>query len=189
MAWKYNVLVLANVTAASDELLAALKRRAERGQCGFTLLVPATGGGSAGREAAQKGLDAAVARDGGGGPGGQGLIGDPDPVVALHEVWDPRQFDEIVISTLPTGVSRWLDPRPPAPGGEAHRRSASSTWSRPRRGPPARTEHVPEPERYGVLSPLSAITGSAARAEARLQAGAGAGSAASSPDSAATFSR
>ena len=30
-------------------------------------------------------------------------------MVALHEVWDPRQFDEIVISTLPTGVSRWFE--------------------------------------------------------------------------------
>ena len=28
MGWKFNVLVLVNVTAVSDELLAALKRRA-----------------------------------------------------------------------------------------------------------------------------------------------------------------
>ena len=45
MAWKFSVLVVANVTAASDELLAALKNRAEHRECGFTVLVPATGGG------------------------------------------------------------------------------------------------------------------------------------------------
>ena len=48
MAWKFSVLVVANVTAASDELLAALERRSERGACGFTLLVPASGGGRQG---------------------------------------------------------------------------------------------------------------------------------------------
>ena len=40
MAWKFSVLVVANVTAASDELLAALKDRAERRRCAFRLLVP-----------------------------------------------------------------------------------------------------------------------------------------------------
>ncbi len=158
MAWKFNVLVLANVTAASDELLAALKRRAERGQCGFTLLVPATGGGSAGREAAQKGLDDAVARMEAEGLEVKSLIGDPDPVVALHEVWDPRQFDEIVISTLPTGASRWLALDLPHRVEKLTGVSVEHVVAAEPR-PPARTEQVPEPERYGVLSPLSAITG------------------------------
>ena len=27
--------------------------------------------------------------------------------VPLH-VWDPAKFDEIVVSTLPTGTSKWL---------------------------------------------------------------------------------
>lgn len=158
MAWKFSVLVVANVTAASDELLAALKRRAKRGQCGFTLLVPATGGGKPGREAAQKGLDAAVARIEGEGLEVEGIIGDPDPVVAVHDLWDPRRFDEIVISTLPTGASRWLALDLP------HRVEKLTgvpvehvVAAEPR--PPVRTEPVPAPERYGVLSPLSAITG------------------------------
>ena len=158
MAWKFNVLVLANVTATSDELLAALLRRAKRGQCGFTLLVPATGGGSAGREAAQQGLDAALARMEAEGLEVEGLIGDPDPVVALHEVWDPRRFDEIVISTLPTGVSRWLELHLPRRVEKLTGVSVEHVVAAAPRTP-ARTEAVPEPERYGVLSPLSAITG------------------------------
>ena len=158
MAWKFSVLVVANVTAASDELLVALKRRAEEGQCGFTLLVPATGGGKQGREAAQKRLDAALARMHAEGLEVKARIGDPDPVVALHDVWDPRQFDEIVISTLPTGASRWLALDLPhrvekITGVQVEHVVAAE----PR--PPVRTEQVPEPERYGVLSPLSAITG------------------------------
>jgi GABA permease len=158
MAWKYSVLVLANVTAASDELLAALVRRAERGQCGFTLLVPATGGGSAGREAAQKGIDAAVSRMEAEGLEVESMIGDPDPVVALHEVWDPRQFDEIVISTLPTGVSRWLAADLPHRVEKLTGVQVEHVVAKEPREP-ARTEQVPEPDRYGVLTPLSALTG------------------------------
>ena len=38
----------------------------------------------------------------------EGKVGDPDPVVAAMDVWDPMKFDEIVVSTLPTGSSRWM---------------------------------------------------------------------------------
>ena len=37
-----------------------------------------------------------------------GEVGDPDPLHAISDVLDRRQFDEIVISTLPSGISRWL---------------------------------------------------------------------------------
>jgi hypothetical protein len=158
MAWKFSVLVVANVTAASDELLAALARRAERGQCAFTLLVPATGGGREGREAAQARLDTAVKRIRGEGLEVEGVVGDADPVIAVHDIWDPRRFDEIVISTLPTGASRWLAVDLP------HRVEKFTgvqvehvVAAEPR--PPVHTEPVPEPDRYGVLSPLAAITG------------------------------
>jgi hypothetical protein len=158
MAWKFSVLVVANVTAASDELLAALKNRAEHRECGFTVLVPATGGGKAGREAAQAGLEEALERMRGAGLEVEGVVGDADPVIAVHDVWDPRRFDEIVISTLPTGASRWLAVDLP------HRVEKFTgvqvehvVAAEPR--PPVRTEPAPEPERYGVLSPLAAITG------------------------------
>jgi cytosine/adenosine deaminase-related metal-dependent hydrolase len=37
-----------------------------------------------------------------------GVVGDSNPLTAVRETWDPAKFDEIVVSTLPTGVSRWL---------------------------------------------------------------------------------
>jgi len=108
MAWHARVLVIANVTANSPDLLAALKERAERGPIDVTLLMPATGIGFAGREEAQGRLDEALEgwREAGFEP--KGIVGDPDPVVALHEAWDPRAYDEVIVSTLPGQASRWL---------------------------------------------------------------------------------
>jgi GABA permease len=37
-----------------------------------------------------------------------GDIGDPDPAKAIYEVLERRHFDEVALSTLPKGVSRWL---------------------------------------------------------------------------------
>ena len=36
MAWEFHVLVVANLTATSEELLAALRERADRDACRFT---------------------------------------------------------------------------------------------------------------------------------------------------------
>src|SRR5918999_412783 len=106
MTWKASVLVVANVTAASDELVEALRARAGRGPTEFTLLVPATGGSSTGREAARASLDTALERLAAAGLEATGAVGDPDPVVAVHETWDAGSFDEIVVATLPAGTSR-----------------------------------------------------------------------------------
>lgn len=38
----------------------------------------------------------------------EGEVGDPDPYTAAKNVLDRRTFDAIIVSTLPTGVSRWL---------------------------------------------------------------------------------
>ena len=43
MAWEFSLLVVANVTAESDELIDCLRDRAEQGACRFTLVMPATG--------------------------------------------------------------------------------------------------------------------------------------------------
>ena len=53
MAWHARVLVIANVTASSPDLLAALKERADRGPIEPTLLLPAARNGFAGREEAR----------------------------------------------------------------------------------------------------------------------------------------
>jgi len=37
-----------------------------------------------------------------------GEVGDADPIAAIHDAMNSRDFDEIVISTLPKRVSKWL---------------------------------------------------------------------------------
>lgn len=102
-----NVLVVANVTACSDELCEQLAERAAREPATFTLLVPATGAGG-GRIKARETVAHAVERLREAGLQADGHVGDADPIIAVTEVWDPRRYDEIVVSTLPIGSSKWL---------------------------------------------------------------------------------
>jgi hypothetical protein len=37
-----------------------------------------------------------------------GQVGDPDPVAAVRSVLEDHRFDEVIVSTLPSGLSRWL---------------------------------------------------------------------------------
>jgi hypothetical protein len=149
MPWEFHVLVVANVTATSDELLTALSERAKRGACRFTLVMPRSGTGAT--ERLKEALEAMRAA----GLGkADGRVGDPDPVVAAMDVWDPMAFDEIVVSTLPTGVSRWL-------GLDLPRRLQKLTGVTVRHvvaevEREVRWERPPEHEEYGVLSPLAA---------------------------------
>src|SRR5690349_21283383 len=106
MAWQTRALVVANHTADSEELLDALEQRARAGSIAFTLLVPC---GPSGRAEARGRLEEAVARMRARGLEVDGALGrDSDPIVAAHEAWDPAAMDEIVVCTLPTGVSKWL---------------------------------------------------------------------------------
>ena len=107
MAWKRNILVVANVTATSDELAAALTERAEQEATGYTLVVPATPFGG-GREAAEKTLQEALTKLREAGLDVHGMPGAPDPIVAVTDAWDPKRFDEIIVSTLPMRFSKWL---------------------------------------------------------------------------------
>ncbi len=107
VAWKKSILVVANVTALSDELLQALRQQAGAGSCGFTLVVPATPFGG-GRQAAQEMLASALERLRDAGLEVDGGVGDGDPLVAVTEAWDPKRYDEIVVSTLPMRFSKWL---------------------------------------------------------------------------------
>jgi hypothetical protein len=107
VAFKRHILVIANVTAASDELLEVLKEIAARRSARFTLIVPATPFGG-GREAAQQALSAACERLRAAGVEIDGKVGNPDPIVAVKEAWDPKRHDEIIVSTLPMRFSKWL---------------------------------------------------------------------------------
>jgi GABA permease len=107
MPWKKNILVVANVTAASDELVEAMKGRAASEAVSFMLLVPATPFGG-GRAAAQEQLAQACERLNEEGLEVDGMVGDGDPIVAVTEAWDPKRYDEIIIATLPMRFSKWL---------------------------------------------------------------------------------
>jgi hypothetical protein len=150
MAWEFHVLVVANVTATSDELLTALGGRAKQGACRFTLVMPRAGDGAAAR------LEEALeVMRGEGLENVGGRVGDPDPVVAAMEAWDPMSFDEIVVSTLPTGVSRWLGLDLPRrlqklTGVTVHHVVAQTPAEE------VRWERPPQHDDYGVLSPLAA---------------------------------
>ena len=105
MDWKTNVLVIANRTADSPELLEALRARAERSPAAFVLLLPKNGTDRLGAELA---LEASLDRIREAGLSVDGLLGDSDPLVAVQEAWDQSRFDEVIVSTLPTHSSRWL---------------------------------------------------------------------------------
>ena len=166
MAWKYNVLVVANVTATSPELIEALTERAGRDTCGFTLLIPAPGTGSAGRQAAQARLDEVLASLRAEGLEVEGDVGDHDPVVAFTEMWDPQTYDEVIVSTLPTGSSRWLAIDLPHRFEKVAGVPVAHVVAQPPR-PPAKLERVAEPERYGSLAPFAALAGRGRRSAAR----------------------
>jgi hypothetical protein len=159
MTWQFSVLVIANVTATSDELIQALKQRTARGTCRFTLVLPAPGGGKVGREAGRRALDAALERLHAEGLEVEGRVGDHDPIGAVHDAWDPMKYDEVVISTLPTGASKWLQVDLPHRVEKLTGVQVTHVVAEPPR-PEAKVERVERPvEDYGVLSPLSAITG------------------------------
>jgi hypothetical protein len=106
-----RVLVLANRTADSPQLREALLERREHGPIAVTLLVPAAweaqdphGGMETGRRRVRDAL--ANLRDT--GLDVQCRVGDPDPITALREAWDPERYDEVFVSTLPSRVSKWL---------------------------------------------------------------------------------
>jgi hypothetical protein len=107
MTWKRNVLVLANVTATSEELHAELKTRASKEPTMFTLVVPATPF-AGGRTAALEQLDEATQRMRDDGLEVNGSVGDGDPIIAVTEIWNPKFYDEIIVSTLPMRFSKWL---------------------------------------------------------------------------------
>jgi len=112
-----RVLVVAHKTAATQPLLDAVRERAERGRCVFTLLVPNATHGlhkvvdpedqTAGE--AQTVLDRALPLlEQAAGATVDGLVGDPDPVAAVHDAINLHGFDEVIVSTLSAKVSRWL---------------------------------------------------------------------------------
>lgn len=112
-----RVLVVAHKTAATQPLLDAVRERAQRGSCVFTLLVPHTTHGlhqvvdpeDQGASEAQTVLDRALPTlSAAAGTPVEGVVGDADPLAAVHDALNLRGFDEVIVSTLSPRVSRWL---------------------------------------------------------------------------------
>ena len=104
MSWNTKLLVIANRTVDSDELLRTLRARAAAGSIQVTIVAPA----DVGRAATARRLERAIAQLEADDITVEGMVGHPDPIVAVQDVWDPRRFDEVIVSTLPTDVSRWM---------------------------------------------------------------------------------
>jgi hypothetical protein len=112
-----RVLVVAHRTAATPALLDAVRERAARGGCSFTLLVPNVAHGlhrvvdaeDQTDDESQAVLELALPllEDAAGRPV-EGIVGDPNPLNAIQDAVNLRGFDEIIISTLPKRVSKWL---------------------------------------------------------------------------------
>lgn len=111
MSAPVKVLVVANRTADSDEVHAALVERAADGPIDVTLVAPAAWevvDPHGGKQSASRRLHAALTRLAAAGITARGVVGDADPVVAVQDVWDAERFDEVIVATLPHHLSRWL---------------------------------------------------------------------------------
>jgi hypothetical protein len=112
-----HVLVVAHQTAATPGLLDAVRERAQRGPTRFHLVVPQQAHGmhkvvdpqDAGADEAHRVLDVALPKlSEAAGLQVTGSVGDAEPLMAIQDAVNLGDYDEIIISTLPLGISRWL---------------------------------------------------------------------------------
>src|SRR3712207_6193641 len=123
-------LVVANQTLGGEELVQLIGRRAKAEPSEFYVVVPATPvmemvhgaerlpavGGSTvmpsspehAHALAEERLQTALTELQGIGVKAEGHVGDRDPVHAVDAALKGRQFDEIIVSTLPKRLSRWF---------------------------------------------------------------------------------
>jgi hypothetical protein len=100
-----RVLIVANRTASTPRLIEAVRSRATESPCEFALLIPDVSD----RKAADWTLDTALRLLRPAARGRvEGLVGGPDPFESVQAAAREGNFDEIMISTLPRRVSKWL---------------------------------------------------------------------------------
>ncbi|MBO9534425.1 MAG: hypothetical protein J7513_15740 [Solirubrobacteraceae bacterium] len=103
-----RILVVAHRTAATQALYNAVRDRAKHGPCEFTLLVPRaywdgdTDEAAVTLELALPFLDRAARGH------VEGIVGPIDPLDGIGELHRLEPFDEVILSTLPVHLSRWL---------------------------------------------------------------------------------
>jgi hypothetical protein len=116
-----NYLVVANQTLGGAELDDEIRKRLKAGPSSFYVLVPVTRPHdyptTTGMEIGAGGSLPMVVRARLGqlldelrrlGAEADGELGHPDPMRAVADVLSSRSFDEIVVSTLPQPISKWL---------------------------------------------------------------------------------
>jgi len=124
-------LVVANQTLGGDHLMDEVRRRAAAGPSSFYVIVPNTHSVDAARGSgtpvalaamsasteeedhrasliAQSRLHQALTQFRAEGLDARGDLGDPEPLTAIGDALAAEKFDEIIISTLPSGISHWL---------------------------------------------------------------------------------
>jgi GABA permease len=123
-------LIVANQTLGGDQLMEEVRRRAAAAPSSFHVVVPNTHSAdivahasvplelaamSAEEEEdhratliAQGRLHQALAKLRSEGLEATGDLGDPEPLRAIDDALAIDKFDGIIISTLPSGISRWL---------------------------------------------------------------------------------
>jgi hypothetical protein len=100
-----RILIVANRTAATPTLLDHVKQLAREGPSTFSLLIP----DAPKSEHTDWTMELALPliERAAGGPV-EGLTGEEDPFEAIRRAVEDGHYDEIVISTLPRRVSKWL---------------------------------------------------------------------------------
>jgi hypothetical protein len=110
-----SYLVVGNQTLDSPELTEAIQERIGQEPATFHVVVPATPVSRLltwdeddARAAATERMTEALDRLRAMGAEVSGEIGAPDPIEAAQDALRGREVDEIILSTLPPGISRWL---------------------------------------------------------------------------------
>src|SRR3984957_127330 len=112
-----HVLVVAHQTAATEGLLDAVRERAKRGPATFHLVVPRRAHGmhkvvdpqETGDDEGERVLGDAIPKlSAAAGSQFTASLGDAEPLMAIEDAINLGAYDEIIISTLPRRVSRWL---------------------------------------------------------------------------------
>jgi Ala-tRNA(Pro) deacylase len=117
IAEPHKILIIANRTLGSANLLETVRARVAAGPCELLVLAPAfdaraswTRTEGQARAELHARIDTACARLGELGASVRSTIGDVDPLRAIQDllIVEGEEFDEIIVSTLPAPLSVWL---------------------------------------------------------------------------------
>ena len=103
-----NVLVIANETVVSEELLGRIRERAKEGPASFLIVSPQSDREGDDETEADRRLRRALTELRSDGIEAHGQIVHPDPFTAVMHATNDERIDEIIVSTFPGERSGWL---------------------------------------------------------------------------------